>query len=437
MLALIYLVMVAVNWQDVPPSDLAIKINEQLDKRGSIADQNNAYIFFLGVSAPPDADPMTMGIMRHKWLEQEMAKERFDGSDDPLAHDYDFKSKRSKAVIEFAESCSKIDAECLKAFEQGAEIIDEWLVEEQWLLERYRALIKMSEYEEIVNIDVSAPLPSYRFIYAGQRLLLAKAWMLADKGNFDSARTLLEKDLSFWRMVLANSDHILTKMLATAAVTRHFKYGNLVLRRIPEHELPDAIPGSWHIPINLSERSMRRCLVDEWLFTDRIIHSIKDEELGLGPWGMAWWKIVKPFWQSQDSMNRYAEMILELTKLYDAPYPSVPDAIAKSELVGESYFRPFSRIFNATGDVYFTTYFPSTFGYALRIADLEGLRRAALVTANFRARGIKVDGIGEALSTSDIRDPYWNNSFSWDEETNSVVFIGLQPNERGQHSILF
>ena len=119
LLALIYLVMVAVNWQDVPQSDLARKINEQMDKRGSIADQNNAYIFFLGVSAPTDVDPMTMGIIRHKWLEQEMAKEKPDFSDDPLAHGYDFKSKRSTAVIEFSKSCSKVDAECLTAFEEG------------------------------------------------------------------------------------------------------------------------------------------------------------------------------------------------------------------------------------------------------------------------------------------------------------------------------
>ena len=64
-------------------------------------------------------------------------------------------------------------------------------------------------------------------------LLLLQAKVLADDGDVAAASALLASDARFWRMVHASADSLITKMIAGAALRRHFEWGNLVLRGFP------------------------------------------------------------------------------------------------------------------------------------------------------------------------------------------------------------
>ena len=47
-----------------------------------------------------------------------------------------------------------------------------------------------------------------------------------------------ERDLRFWRIVLQSSDILVSKMMATAMLNRHFEWGNLVLRTLSSTKRP-------------------------------------------------------------------------------------------------------------------------------------------------------------------------------------------------------
>ena len=143
---------------------------------------------------------------------------------------------------------------------------ERWLSEERLLAERYIELTSMTQFREAMPFQLLAPIPPYSMVFDGQTLTIISAWRSASMGDADAVRTALERDLVFWRMVLENSDTLITKMIATAAIVQHFKLGNLVLRRLPDAKRAAGIPASWRNEVTPSERSMRRCLAGEWQF---------------------------------------------------------------------------------------------------------------------------------------------------------------------------
>ncbi len=70
-------------------------------------------------------------------------------------------------------------------------------------------------------------------------------------------------------------------------------------------------------------------------------------------------------------------------------------------------------------------------------ADLEGLRRVALMAAELRSHRIAAAAVPRKLEEAAARDPYDGEPFLWDEATSSILFIGIAPGDRGQHSILY
>jgi hypothetical protein len=105
----------------------------------------------------------------------------------------------------------------------------------------------------------------------GQKLLMLDAKVRARKGDHAGVRDLLARDLRFWRRVFESSDTLLTKMIAKAAIDRHFSLGNLVLRSLPSDRAVDALPEEWRTPISDSERSLLRLLVGEWTYMSAVL----------------------------------------------------------------------------------------------------------------------------------------------------------------------
>ena len=75
--------------------------------------------------------------------------------------------------------------------------------------------------------------------------------------------------------------------------------------------------------------------------------------------------------------------------------------------------------------------------YGARVADVEGVRRAAVLATTLRSRGVAAADVPAQLAASEIRMPYTNGPFAWDLKEGAIVFTGLEASERARHDIKY
>ena len=75
--------------------------------------------------------------------------------------------------------------------------------------------------------------------------------------------------------------------------------------------------------------------------------------------------------------------------------------------------------------------------YSERVVDIEGVRRAALLTSDLRSRGIGAAQVAAELPASTIRHPYTGELLGWDARKGVLTFTGLERLPRGLHEFLF
>lgn len=259
----LYLVVIGINWHDQPAAEGAIRLDRISRDRAPVPDEDNAYVYMAGFAVAQEEDPRAWGARRVAWAQKILAQPPNEPVTGFPGEDHDFKSRRSAAVKAFSEACRQVDQKCLDALEGGDGNVAAWLAAEGWLLARYKTLLGHKEWRETVPWDDRVPLPATSSVLEGQKLLLAKAWTLAGQRDAAGVKRLLEADVRFWRHTLAASDNLISKMIATAALRRHFAWSNLVLRRLPPHAARSAMPERWLAPISESERSMLRSLAGE------------------------------------------------------------------------------------------------------------------------------------------------------------------------------
>jgi hypothetical protein len=234
-------------------------------------------------------------------------------------------------------------------------------------------------------------------------------------------------------------------MIAVAGLRRHFKFGNMVLRRLPAELESAARPAEWATELTLAERSMMRTWVGEWMYLRSAL-----EQQQLDGWAdvasdnVAQRLIARaavPLLQKQDLANQYAEAFTRANAELDVPYEryEVGAARAQQTLSGfqsNSELPPF-RVYNPVGVVYRWINGWEYVNYSKRVVDIEGLRRAALLTSELRSRGITAAQVSAELSASAIRDPYTGEPLGWDAEQGAVTFTGLEYQPRGLHELAF
>jgi hypothetical protein len=254
---------------------------------------------------------------------------------------------------------------------------------------------------------------------------------MAGEGDARGCKNLLERDLRFWRMVLAESSSIVNKLIAASALEQHFMMGNLVLRRFPAGRAASVIPDGWREPISSRERSMEKVMANEWEFADKTIGRAaqigkRASEDGESDIEASTAKVVGKFLlQPQATSNSNAERMIAIAALFDRDYDEMP-AAADSLLASRKFAQKSLTelgVYNPAGEILVSMGNLSAFSaYGFRVANLEGVRRAALLTAQLRFNGVKAENVAESLQKSELRDPYDGGPFTWSDAGQSVVF---------------
>ncbi|MGH8073239.1 MAG: hypothetical protein ACREO4_04085 [Lysobacter sp.] len=403
---LVYLALVLVNWNDEPPSASAQRLVAMNRDRPELADAANGYFAMQSLAVAPGADP-------------------------------DYMDARSAEVAALATACGEALA-CAKALDAHPGALTKWLESEQWLLERYRRMLASEGWREPIPDNLNLPLPAYQHAMEAQKLHLLDARQLALAGDPVGVRDLLERDMVFWRQVLASSDLLISKMIAVAAVSRNFALGNLALRELPQDLADTALPPSWRTPLTVAERSLARTLGGEWHFAASALRTALSPD---GPGAASHQRVsdflLRPLYQEQATVNRSADRMMRVGTLSELPYPELGPALEHLARPQKQARLPFTA-YNPVGTLLDAMASASFYAnYVARAADLEGQRRAALLVATLRSEGTGREDAAAAVRDAALRSPYDDAPFAWDGASGSVVFRGLDKGARGQHAVLF
>lgn len=398
--ALVYAGLVAINWNDEAPSAEAGQLAALYRDRPAVADADN-------------------GLVHLQALAEEVGA--------------DYRAARSAEVVALVDACSQAVA-CAEALDANPEALGQWLQAEQGLLDGYRRMLAVTTgWREEVPEDPVAALPSYQPAMDAQRLHLLDARRYALAGDPVAVRDLLERDLVFWRGVMASSDMLITKMVAVAAAGRNFEFGNLALAGLPPEQVAEAVPPSWRAPLTVAERSLARAFGGEWRFTVGALREVAAGRQSEGQ-GRLGERLSRPLLQEQATLNLAAGRMVRLGRLSELPYAELGGALDR--LSEEPAPRAF-RLYNPVGSILQSLASASLYShYIARVSDLEGHRRAALLVAGLRGAGIGVDDAAAAVQDSPLRNPYDDSTLEWDAASRSVVFNGLEAGERGRHAVL-
>lgn len=430
---LAYGVLYVINLHDRPVSPAAESLLALHDVE-QIADERNAYVMLIGFGAPPDTDPVQYGV----------ARRAAGPADRPEANRPRFQDRRSDAVAELALACGASAEECLESLDGNSAAASQWTLEERWLLHRYRSLLDLSEFQEVVPFNNRLSLPYYGDALEAQTLFLVNAWLAAAGADAATVRQTLDEDLKFWRMLLENSDSLITKTIAAAAIEKHFKLGNLVLRNLPRKMARAAVPPSWQTPISDSERSLLRALAGEWRMWDSMNREINEND-GRHPqdpddqnlWERIGWTLSEPLWQPQHMSNRYAQLILDVNETLSVPYRDMQEAAKNADRLYAEAFKPYEGLYNPIGNFLMPLIaMVRVSPYATRMSDLEGVRRAALLVTELRAAGLTDDILMDAIRISEFTDPYSGTPLHWDANTRTIIFHGIEPRQRSRHLLI-
>jgi hypothetical protein len=427
---------VVTNWRDEPPSPDALRLAAQYESRPAVTDEDNAFIYLLGFDAPLDQDPRAVGGQRFAWL-QTLDGTPLDRAADPQTARLEYAST-DPAVEQFLTVCGTDNAECSAAFAGGGGVFDRWSATHPWLLARYRELVAHDGWREHIP-GLTGPRANFAPALRGQELLLLQAKRLADDGDGATVNTLLANDVRFWRMVLASSDSVLTTMIATAAMRRHFAWASLAVRDLRTGRGAAAVPIEWRTPMSADEISLRRELIGEWIYLSGALPDMlgadvaSDESLAT----LTSDRLTRTLFQPQDTLNRQSAYLAAVIDTLDAPllgFASVADGASDLAYRTAEKALPPRSLYNVVGAVMLAG--PANYaGYARRLADVEGMRRAALAVVTLRDE--QPLDMAAALAASPLRNPYDDQPLRWDARDQAVVFVGLEPGERGEHRFYY
>lgn len=412
--------LVMINWRDEAPSKQSRQLDQLLDAPSAVLDDDNAFVVALGLAAPVGRDPLALGRDRKAFLDAFRPVGR-TVSDLP-GQDHDYRTRRSKSVADLAGACSGGAASCVRQLESSPGDADEWLESEAWLLDRYRLLITRSAWRESAPTDLRAPMPPYQHMLEGQKLHLLDAWRTARAGDAAGAHMLIDADMRFWRMMLASSDLLISKMIATAGVRRNLTLGSVALREVAADATGD-VPMSWAQPLTVHERSLRRALAGEWRFSRRAIPGMADPGAGLD-FAAQEQEIdrvfVRVLYKPQATANLFAGTMTRLAETSELPLPQLERGLADLEKEHESHginlYNPAGRMLISAGGALIYR------DYVARVADLETLRATAILAMSVRTQ---VGRTGASAAVQQARDPS-GKPFVWDESNGALSFKPLE-----------
>lgn len=412
----IYITLLFINRADEPPSDAYLAYAALVSDQSELLTVENAVVLMAGINAPDDTDPYELGAAWLTWTMLPM--EARLGKDEPRGvplRDVSVAGDVCRAT-RLARVCNWPTADCMTFLNEQQGVLRSELEQLAWLLERYEHLLQHSRWQEAPTAFDVGPI-NYADAFMVGSWYHAESWFKARAGGTEVALAMLDQEAIFWRMVLSDTSSLIGKMIAEARLRQNLAWTNALLRHF---SLAEYNAGTWQQPLTGAERSLQRAFAGE-------LHAyasfLRTDNSGNGELFSALrHAVTSPLFKQQATLNEIAGRYLRIEHALSADYPAVQNRIALLNEDESMHWRRF-RAYNPVGESLYRIMTPTLYAdYGFRVANLEGARRAFLLAAELRSKGVAVEALPEWIDVSEMRNPYTSEPFGWDQEAGAITF---------------
>lgn len=396
--------------------------------------ENNAYYYIWGLEAPRGVDPMEYGRERVDYVQRYLADEQNAHTSlsefEVLPDGFDHAAALSTDAL--PQTCKLLEQRCLEAVSDSDALAlgQETNAE---LLQRYQALIAMPHQQEVEPFVFNAPIPPYYGMKPLQEYYLAVAANRFLHGEVEQALAMLAADLRFSRMLLAEADQLILKLVAAEMVARDLHlYGQLMDSGIAPELLYAAVAAIE--PLNKQELSLALPGRAEFRFMSSFISQLS------GPLGVEWeatdfgsqslqgrvWLWLAPMQKFSVSNDIYLNWH-SLVSASSLPPSQIPAAVRDILAAREARYGWYYYLYNpivlvVEDDMFFST----TTHYLLLPHAVNGLLRLLHVRAELLRDGVTAGQVEAYMASLGDAHLYGDTKIQirWDGKSQSLAYDG-------------
>lgn len=409
-----------INAFDESPSPLLEAAASQ-NRWARAYEEGNGYFYLLGFASPADSDPAraAQGVV-------ERYNFRVDADHRELSLS-DLMQDIRGLVLNGDEAmlCDWQKAACLAHFEQHAASFDELVSDNPLLLERYDALIRHPDYRPAIKPSSLEPyVARYSLPQYAQQLMFYRVFTNSD-GNPDAEA--IERDLGFWRRVLANTDIVADKALAVRLVKNNAAF---------RHAL-DARNGTRHTSslsaLNDAEAGLEPVLRRELHTGLRTVDQL--DRFGFTETSLGGGWIDSPlgryFFKPTATKNLIASYFDRLIGILGDDPGTWRPSLESLELDFEGKTSGISMLYNPVGKSNFLGNAGSLADFRARLINLAGYLALVRLTGQLAAE-MTDDEIDAYLrhAPAELRNPWDGTPMRYDAESQTIYFVPLTGREK-------
>lgn len=400
--------------------------------------EDNLFFAVLGLNARKGVGAVQAGRAAASAYQSALREHVRDGS----PFQFDFPGARIESETEIRSLCDPLNGPCPASFLDESATVRALLERNASLVSNYRGLPRFQSFVVTLTPHVEAPVVPAGHLVMAQRLLHAQAVLQLAGGRVSEAAEALVDDLAVSRLLLAESDHLVYKMVAAALMARSFK----LLSQIADvvRPLPDEISGLDGLlrPLMVKELSLAsslcgefRLLASVFLYPDAVVEIAKADVMSMG---FLTRLAYKPYATSNLAFRDLHTTLEELDALphpqFLARYPGFLERRTQQEQTNTLDYL-LSWPWNPVGRILISVSRPAYARWYARLYDLEGLRRLVVLKLLVRKHALGDEQLQQLIADriDGLGDPYLDQPLRFDAIRRILGFHTLSQREAPPH----
>ncbi|RHW77762.1 hypothetical protein [Colwellia sp. RSH04] len=222
----LYFILVIINLVDENKSPLVVAFEQKLEQISQVPDEDNAFIYFMGIEAPQGADVFDEGMKNIARLSKEPAHHSIDRKllDISLLNEVHYKIISKCKAVNFAQDT------CSKSLSSKKQEIDALLNGTKVLQQRFETMSSLNAWFEIIPENTTMGIMGdYTLLKRLFDLQMLKIWRNAPNTSTEQTLEQLKQEAQFRHKVLLSSRTLMASSITLHLYNDFLRWADIIL----------------------------------------------------------------------------------------------------------------------------------------------------------------------------------------------------------------